>query len=221
VQVQGLGDTRIERFEHGDFSVDIYLPQSSEALIDELDFDEDERLPYWAELWPSARALARYLLDLQPVPDSAIELGSGVALPSLALLRRGVKVVATDYYDDALVFARHNAKANRMPPLATDLLDWRDSPERLGRFPLVVAADVLYESRNGEALAVLLPQLLEPGGVALIADPGRVYVGDFLNRMRASDWEVELLSEMMEDSSGGGAMQTRVQILALRHGATG
>jgi predicted nicotinamide N-methyase len=221
VEVQGLGATRIERFEHGGFSADIYLPESSEALIDELEFDEDERLPYWAELWPSARALARYLLDLRPVPDRAIELGSGVALPSLALLHRGVKVIATDYYDDALVFARHNAKANRLRPLATDLLDWRETPARFGRFPLVVAADVLYESRNGDALALLLPQLLEADGVALIADPGRVYLGDFVEHMRTSGWKVELLSELFEDSSGGSAIQTKVQILSLRQGKLG
>jgi hypothetical protein len=32
--------------------LDLLRPESPEALIDEEAFDEDEFLPYWAELWP-------------------------------------------------------------------------------------------------------------------------------------------------------------------------
>src|SRR5690606_2403664 len=42
---------RVESFSHADFSAELYLPLSSEELIDESDFEIDERLPYWAELW--------------------------------------------------------------------------------------------------------------------------------------------------------------------------
>ncbi len=34
-------------------------PRDSEALIDEEAFEREERMPYWAELWPSGVALAR------------------------------------------------------------------------------------------------------------------------------------------------------------------
>src|SRR4051812_11335262 len=33
-------------------------PRSADELIDETEFNKDERLPYWAEIWPSAFVLA-------------------------------------------------------------------------------------------------------------------------------------------------------------------
>jgi hypothetical protein len=36
-------------------------PRVSEDLIDEAAFEHDERLPYWADIWPSARVLADHV----------------------------------------------------------------------------------------------------------------------------------------------------------------
>jgi len=205
---------RAEPFSHGGFAAEILLPASADALIDESEFDADERLPYWAELWPSARALARHLLDLPSAPGPAIELGCGVGLPSLALRARGAETLATDYYPDALDFALANARRNGVPEPGTLLLDWRSPPAGLGRFPLVVAADVLYESRNAEALAALLPRLLAPGGSVLLADPGRVHAPAFERGMRERGWRVEVAETREEPPS-------RVRILRLRTGSAG
>ncbi len=163
------------------------------------EFERDERIPYWADLWPSARALARHLLDAPAPAGRVLELGCGVALPSLALLSRGADVVATDYYHAALGFAQANAARNGLPALRAAPLDWRDEPA-LGRFPLVVAADVLYERRNAEALAALLPRVVEDGGAFLLADPGRTYLADFRARMRADGWREEPLEVRSEPS---------------------
>ncbi len=67
-------EVREERFEHGEWAVELILPRAADELIDESEFADDERLPYWAELWPSARGLARHLLD---APADAY-LGAGV-----------------------------------------------------------------------------------------------------------------------------------------------
>ncbi|HYW33132.1 MAG TPA: hypothetical protein VE869_16645, partial [Gemmatimonas sp.] len=37
-------------------------PANADHLISEADYVMDERLPYWADLWPSARQLAATLL---------------------------------------------------------------------------------------------------------------------------------------------------------------
>lgn len=227
---------RAEPFSHGTFAVEMIVPRAADELIDEEDFDADERLPYWADLWPSARALARHLLDALDAPTGAgclpvspadglaeppgprgrvLELGAGVALPSLALHSRGVEVLATDYYDDALRFARANALRNGLPPLRTALLDWRTPPAGLGRFGLVIAADVLYERRNAEALAQLLPRLLSPGGEVRLADPGRVYLGVFRERMEAAGWRMREVGEWREGTGGGEGAVSTVRVLAL------
>jgi predicted nicotinamide N-methyase len=224
-------EVREERFEHGEWAVELILPRAADELIDESEFADDERLPYWAELWPSARGLARHLLD---APADAylgagvrgygradggwegvrvLELGCGVALPSLALRSRGADVLATDWYGDALRFARANAVRNGLAPLRTDMLDWRHPPDGPG-YDLVIAADVLYEPRNVDILASLLRAVTAPGGTALVADPGRIYAGDFLRAMEKQGWRAEEADVRMEPSAVGA--ESRVRIHRLR-----
>lgn len=207
---------RTETFAHRDFAVEMLLPRSADELIDVSAFNVDERLPYWAELWPSARALTRHLLDAPPPDTAVLELGSGVALPTLALRWRGVDAAASDYYPEALEFARANAIRNRVPPPAAVPLDWRHPPAGLGRFGLVLAADVLYERRNGEALVGLLPRLVAPAGRVLLADPGRVHAAEFRAEMARRGWRVAEADAREEPSGapGGGAV-SRVRIWEL------
>jgi predicted nicotinamide N-methyase len=102
------------------------------------------------------------------------ELGCGVGLPSVDALGRGAAVVATDHYEAALDFTSHNARTNLDREPETALLDWHaPDTERFGTFDLLFAADVLYERRHALALADLIPELLEPGGEAVFADPRR------------------------------------------------
>ena len=49
---------REERIVIGGRELLIARPDDPESLIDEERFEEDEFLPYWAELWPSGIALA-------------------------------------------------------------------------------------------------------------------------------------------------------------------
>jgi predicted nicotinamide N-methyase len=215
--LEGRFELRRESFSHGDFDVRIDLPRSSEDLIDEAEFGKDERLPYWAELWPSARSLTTLLLEEPSLPARALELGCGVALPSLALLHRGVDVLATDYYEDALLFSRFNAMSNHLGELSTRLVDWREPPSDLPRFPLVVAADVLYEARNSLALQALLPLVVEPGGRLLLADPGRVQLEPFLTSMAGVQWRVRPLGETLEPAPVAPGRHVRVRRYEIRH----
>jgi predicted nicotinamide N-methyase len=166
-------------------------PRSAEELIDEDAFARDERLPYWAELWPSARALAEALAGRPLAGRRVLELGCGVGLPAVVALAAGADVLATDWYPEALLFARRNSLRATGRILPTLLVDWRAPPAELvarAPFDLVVGADLLYEPRNGRALAALMPRLLPPGGEALIADPRRPDAAYLLDPLRAAGW---------------------------------
>jgi predicted nicotinamide N-methyase len=167
--------------------------------MDEGDFERDERLPYWAELWPSAIALARVLSSEDLTGRRAVELGCGVGLPTVAALARGAKVLATDHYEAALDFTVHNARTNLGLEPETALLDWHaPDVERLGTFDLVLAADVLYERRSVPSLADLVPKLLAPGGEAVFADPRRKDAPLFLGLMQERGFEHTTGSVVME-----------------------
>jgi len=152
----------------------ILKPANADDLIREEDFVLDERLPYWADVWPSSIILAEKLLELDGSGRTALELGCGVGLSTLAATSAGFDVLSTDYYEDALDVTRANVFRNLGTLARTRLVDWRHFPEDLGTFDLVFASDVLYEKEYAELLPILLRRLLVPGGMALIADPGRV-----------------------------------------------
>src|SRR5690606_17922121 len=114
-------------------------------LLDEQEFNRDGRIPYWAELWPSARVLADQLALLSASGRCLLELGCGAGLCAVAASLVGFRVTATDYYSEALEFVRLNAERNALPIPAVRMVDWRALPADLGQFDLVVAADVLYE----------------------------------------------------------------------------
>jgi predicted nicotinamide N-methyase len=164
----------------GERDVRLLRPRNSDDLISEADYVMDERLPYWADLWPSAIALAQAVRSLAPSPLRVLELGCGLGLVSIAALLAGHDVVVTDYYADALLFTRRNALAAAGREPRTRVADWRAWPADLGQFDLVLGSDVLYERPYAEQVAAAIASTIVPGGKAFIADPGRTAVPAFL-----------------------------------------
>jgi len=167
-----------ERLELAGRGLTIFRPPSPDDLIDEEAFDDEEFLPYWAELWPSGVALAQAIAGLDLTGARVLELGAGLGLPSLAAAIRGGDVLATDWAEDAVSLLRENAARNGIA-LRAERARW-DEPQPLVReapWDLVLGADLLYEERNARQLLELLPRL---GGDVLLAEPGRPFAPGFL-----------------------------------------
>lgn len=144
--------------------------------------------PYWAVLWRSGVALGRELAAMDLRGLRVVELGCGLAVPSIAAARAGADVLATDACGEALALAERNARANGTR-IETAGVDWA-TPDALvdrGPFDLALAADVLYERASVAPLLSLLPRL---AGEAWLADPGRPAADAFLEQA-ARRWEIE------------------------------
>ena len=169
----------------------IARPDDPASLIDEERFEEDEFMPYWAELWPSGVALAGYVGTLDLRGRRVLEVGCGLALPSFAAALAGADVVATDWAPEALSLAIRNAEANGLR-IVTALVDWRASTSpSLSSFDVVLAADVLYEERNSVPLLGLLAAATADEGTVLIADPGRRHSTAFFELASKGGWSIE------------------------------
>ncbi len=172
-------------------------PRDGLDLLDEEAFERDQFLPYWAELWPSALALAQMVAASELAGKRTLELGCGLALPSIAAALAGARPLATDWSTDAVAFAATNAARNGIP-IATALCSWTEPGPLVAAAPwdLVLASDVLYEARNVKPLLALLPRLLAVGGEAWVADPGRRHLQAFLEAAAGSGrWAVRSLPD--------------------------
>jgi predicted nicotinamide N-methyase len=164
--------------------VTLHHPRNADDLISEEDFVFDERLPYWADIWPSARVLAERVAGMQADGRRFLELGCGAGLVSVAAAMAGFDVTSSDYYDDALRFTALNVLVNTGVLIETRAADWRRFPHDMGRFDIVVASDVLYEKEHAALIASALDRTMTGRATAIIADPGRLAAPDFVEQCK-------------------------------------
>jgi predicted nicotinamide N-methyase len=166
-------------------------PRDAEALLSEEQFEHEEFLPYWAELWSSAVALAHDVSCRSLRGARVLELGCGLGLPSIAAAMAGGRVLATDWSPEAVRATDENARRNGVE-VETAVVAWGAPDAIVERAPwrFVLASDVLYERRNVDLLLDLLPRLVDRSGEILIADPSRAPAERFLE-LAPERWELD------------------------------
>ena len=166
----------------------VLQPADAAEIPDDHQVEWAPLAPYWSVLWRSGVALARELDAEDLTGKRVVELGCGLAIPSIAAARGGAEVIATDGDIDALSLVRRNAEENDVE-LEAVAVDWADPNELVerGPFDLALASDVLYERPGVAMLLNLLPRLAP---VAWVADPGRPAADAFFEQARRR-WSIE------------------------------
>jgi predicted nicotinamide N-methyase len=162
----------------------VYVLADPDALLDDLDDASfrasDEKMPYWALLWPAGTALAQAVLAGPDLTGRRVlDLGCGVGAEGLAAARRGASVTFLDWAAEAEPLVRASAQRQGLAVERFVTADWRCPPSDLGTFDRILAADVLYEARNARPVARFLATHLAPGGEAWLTDPGRLHARAF------------------------------------------
>jgi predicted nicotinamide N-methyase len=167
-------------------------PRDGDAVLDELlaeDDPDEDRLPFWTQLWPSGTALAQAIAARPLAGRRVLELGCGLGLVGVTAARAGATVTVVDRSPEAIAFATLNAERNGVTLQAA--VRAFDQPRRLlaeAPWDLVLAADVLYEQRNVPVLLWLLPRLVAQDGEVWLADPGRPMLSRLLAGAEATGW---------------------------------
>ncbi len=163
-------------------------------------------MPYWATPWASGLAVAEAVVAEPGSVAGArvIELGCGLGITAMALVRAGARLTVVDCWGETLSFCRYNAlragaqnprhgAGDRAGTIRTRLADWRTDVGRDaliagGPYDLAVAADVLYEPEDIAVLFTLLPRLVGPGGAVWLAEPGRTTSRKFVQKTDDAGW---------------------------------
>lgn len=172
---------------------------------------QDERIPYWAELWPAAIGLSKYLVEYDIInkQSKVIEMGCGLGLPSIIAGKLGAEVTLTDYLADALLFAKQNWELNNHVNARFEILDWR-IPNPAFAADLVLASDITYEKRFFEFLPNAFRTLCKPGGSIIVSDPSRAVAQDFFQNIIKEGFNVNKISYDIQPILGGKTVAVNV-----------
>ena len=146
---------------------------------------EDERLPYWTELWPAALVLADWLCAGKALiaGKKCLDIGCGLGFLTILGDWLGARMLGMDYEAEALAFCRKNACKNGQNPSFV-LMDWRKPAIGRGAFDFIWGADIMYEARFTAPVADFLAFGLAPSGTVWLADPCRNFFAKFQDDLR-------------------------------------
>jgi predicted nicotinamide N-methyase len=198
--LDAIGPLRVERVELPGTTESLLIsrPVDFDRLIDDAAADPEQNLPYWAELWPSGVAMAGKITREPAIVRGrrVLELGCGLGVTAVAALRAGADLLVTDYSPEALALCSLNALDQAGTQPKTLRVNWRDPDPTMQHaasegFPVVLAADVLYERRDVDPLLTLVERVVAPDGELWLAEPGRPPAARFLESIGARGWIAE------------------------------
>ncbi len=185
------------RYEIEGRTFQLAQPRTPDDFLDDPDVNawhvKDGYMPYWSYLWPTSLEVGELLLKTPwPMGLRTLEIGTGIGLTGVVALAAGLDVVLSDYDPQSLELAAFNARRNGHSHPKTLCLDWRNPPAGL-TYPFLLGCDVIYERRNHEPILGLMGQMLEPGGLVWLADPGRHSAHLFFEDAKAAGWEFDCI----------------------------
>ncbi|MEQ1828224.1 MAG: SAM-dependent methyltransferase [Pirellula sp.] len=169
-----------------------------------------EQDPFWAANWRAAIGLDHYLGTLPALSGlPVLELGGGSGRAGISAGLRGANVIITDAVPIALLVCRFNARsiAHRV---RVRLLDWRDRNPTLGKFPIIIGSDIVYDPNLFPILEPCLRRHLAPGGMVILSEPQR-HTGDrFESWIRSAGWNCKSTMVDLRDD------QREIRVFCLR-----
>jgi len=173
--------TRKTVFSLPDKDIKLKVVKDVESLI--TDPGDEDKVPCWAEIWPAARGIARWVWENISFNDEdMLELGAGLGLPGIVCALKGARVTFSDFNEWALELAMENAGLNGVSNVTCFLGDWRNF-NLDHSFQWILCSDVTYDPKLNIYLLDIIKQNLAPGGNLLVSHPGRPATFEFLNNV--------------------------------------
>lgn len=177
----------LQTFQFADYQVQVFVP---DALPLQQWFTAQQKLnssfpsPYWAQVWPAARALCSFIAE-QPhwiQHKKVLELAAGLGLPSLLAAQFADEVISSDYIEEAVESIQQSIEQNGFQNMQSRVLDWNALPANLTADVLLVS-DINYEPAVFETIYKVIDNFLNAGTIILLSTPQRLMAKPFIERL--------------------------------------
>lgn len=177
----------IEQFHFGNKTIKLAVPESAAVqqwYAKSMNSGSNAAFPYWAKLWPSARAICIYLANHTALLKNkqVLELAAGIGLPSMLASAFARKVVCSDAAAAAIPFIEYSASLNNRKNIEAALIDWNNVNDILPADTLLLS-DVNYEPLQFKELLSLLMRCLSNGSSIVLSTPQRLMAKPFIEQL--------------------------------------
>ncbi len=180
-------ESTLQTFQFDDYHVQAYVP---DALLLQQWYTAQQKnnpsfpSPYWAQVWPAARALCSFIAE-QPhwsEHKKILELAAGLGLPSLLAAQFAYEVISSDYIGEAVESIRQSIEQNGFQNMQSRVLDWDALPPNLTT-DVILVSDINYEPEVFETIYKVINGFLDADTIILLSTPQRLMAKPFIERL--------------------------------------
>lgn len=174
-------------FNTGEESIFLLVPDAAslqQQYKQALQQDPSTPFPYWAKIWPAARALATFIAQNPAfvTNQNVVEMGCGLGLPSFTAARWAASVYATDVAPETQLFLQHTVQQQQWTHVSFGLLDWHTTIE----YPtagVLLLSDVNYDPHQFPAVRKLITHYINTGSTVILSSPHRLMAKPFIEEL--------------------------------------
>lgn len=181
--------------------VQAFIP-SVEWLHHQMNLPGNHPVPYWAQVWPAAKALCEVLAEEPHLlkNKTVLELAAGLGLPSLLAAQFAKEVTATDFIDDAVEMLQRSANYNGLQNFQCRVGNWRECDANL-KPEVLLLSDINYDPKDFDDLYKMLIRFINQNTTIIISTPQRLMAKPFMERLTA--WIARTYVKEVPHQGGG------------------
>ena len=146
----------------------------------------DLPFPFWAKVWPAAKAMTEFLLSHPDLTNNkkVLEIGAGIGLPSFSIASNISELIISDHDPDAVALLDKNIALLGLKNTRALLIDWNYFPPDL-HADTILLSDINYAPEQFEPLLKLMKQWMESGATLVLSTPQRIMGVPFIEALTA------------------------------------
>lgn len=172
-------------FELNEQQLLIALPEQ-EALKDWYEHKKaTHSFPFWAKVWPAAKALSQFINSNQELVSEKIilEIAGGLGLPSLVAAKFSKEVICTDVIPEAVSFINTSIQLNSLTNITAKVYNWNES-ETSADADVFLMSDVNYNPDDFPQLLTFIQTQLQKPITILLSTPQRLMAKPFIEALQ-------------------------------------